>query len=66
MSLGVLILIVLAISALGYVLGRRWSLTLTNGDIRKLHSLPSYYGQSVFIFSAVPAFGLLLLWMLIT
>ena len=64
MSAGFLILIVLAISATGYVLGRRRALSLAGGDIRHLHSLPSYYGQSVLIFASVPAIALMGVWML--
>lgn len=39
-----LILIVLAIAATGYVVGRSRALASAGGDSRILHSLPSYYG----------------------
>ncbi len=60
-----LILIVLAIAAAGYVLGRGRALASGGGDRRLLHSLPSYYGYNVAIKVMVPAFVVLLGWLLI-
>jgi len=65
MNVGLLTLIVLLIAAAGYILGRRRSLQTANGDIRHLHSLPGYHGQSVFLFAAVPAFLVMIVWMLV-
>ena len=65
MSAGIVILIVVAIALLGYFVGRRRSTAVSGGDIRKLHSLPSYYGQTVFLFSAVPALLVLMVWILV-
>ena len=59
-----LTLIVLAISAVGFVLGRQRALASANGDSRNLHSLPVYYGSNAFLKSVVPAFGLMVLWLL--
>ena len=59
-----LIMIVLAIAATGYVLGRQRSLATAGGNNRKLHSLPSYYGWNVALKAAVPAFLLILVWLL--
>ena len=64
MNAGLVSLIVLAIAAAGYVLGRHRSLALAGGDIRALHSLPGYYGQFVFLFAAVPPFLVMLVWLL--
>jgi phosphate transport system permease protein len=64
MNAGLLALIVLLIAAAGYVLGRRRSLASAGGDVRRLHSLPGYYGQSVFLFAAVPSLLVMLVWML--
>ena len=64
MAVGFLILIVLVIGSVGFFLGRQKSLASAGGDIRKLHSLPSYYGQSVFLFTVVPAFLVMIVWML--
>jgi len=35
------------------------------GNSRLLHSLPSYYGQAALLFTAVPAFLLMVIWLLI-
>ncbi|WP_428516213.1 phosphate ABC transporter permease subunit PstC [Roseovarius sp.] len=60
-----LFLIVLGIAAVGYVLGRGRALQSVGGDNRKLHSLPSYYGSNVLIKVVVPAFLLMIAWLLI-
>ncbi|MEX0369268.1 MAG: phosphate ABC transporter permease subunit PstC, partial [Tateyamaria sp.] len=59
-----LTLIVLAISLVGYVLGRRRALASAGGDSRDLHSLPVYYGANAFMKSVVPAAGVMILWLL--
>ncbi len=64
MSAGIVILIVIAIAVIGYFAGRSRARSTSGGDIRRLHSLPGYYGQSVFLFTAVPALLVLILWML--
>ncbi|MCA3455188.1 MAG: phosphate ABC transporter permease subunit PstC [Rhodobacter sp.] len=64
MSAGLLSLTVLALAIAGYILGRRRAVSVAGGDARKLHSLPSYHGQSVFLFTAVPAFILMIFWLL--
>lgn len=64
MSLFWLILIVLAIAVTGYVLGRARALSSAGGERSALHSLPSYYGANVAMKSAVPAFLLLICWLL--
>ncbi|MEQ8896695.1 MAG: phosphate ABC transporter permease subunit PstC [Roseovarius sp.] len=60
-----LILIVLAIAAAGYILGRQRAIASAGGDSRALHSLPSYYGSNVAIKAVVPALLLLVAWLLI-
>ncbi|WP_095589669.1 phosphate ABC transporter permease subunit PstC [Actibacterium ureilyticum] len=60
-----LIVIVLAIAAAGYFLGRARALSSAGGDIRKLHSLPSYYAWNVAMKVVVPAVGLLIVWLLV-
>ncbi|MEL6464560.1 MAG: phosphate ABC transporter permease subunit PstC [Pseudomonadota bacterium] len=59
-----LTLIVIAISAVGFILGRRRALASAGGDSRNLHSLPIYYGSNAFMKSVVPALGLMVLWLL--
>jgi phosphate transport system permease protein len=64
MSVGFLSLIVLVAAVVGFFVGRQRSLTASGGDARKLHSLPLYHGQSVFLFTAVPAFLVMIVWLL--
>ncbi|WP_126975731.1 phosphate ABC transporter permease subunit PstC [Frigidibacter oleivorans] len=64
MSLSLLLLVVLAIAAAGYVIGRRRAVSASGGDTRVLHSRPGYAGMSVFLFSAVPALLLIMVWLL--
>jgi phosphate transport system permease protein len=64
MSLFWLFLIILAIALVGYVLGRARALSSAGGERAALHSLPSYYGTNVAMKAAVPAFLLLIIWLL--
>lgn len=65
MSLFWLVVIVLAIALVGYVAGRARALASAGGDMRDLHSLPVYYGANVAMKAAVPAFLILVLWLLV-
>ncbi|SMY07414.1 phosphate ABC transporter permease subunit PstC [Flavimaricola marinus] len=58
-------LIVLALAAGGYVLGRKRALASVGGNTRHLHSLPSYYGANVAMMAAVPALILLVIWLIL-
>ena len=58
-----LITVLLALSSLGYYLGRRRAFTVAQGPIRKLHSLPSYYGLYTAIWCGIPALLLVALWL---
>lgn len=60
-----LVLIVLAISMVGYVMGRSRALQSAGNDSRNLHSLPSYYGSNVALKVAVPGLLLLVAWLLV-
>jgi len=60
-----LILIVLAIAVAGYVIGRQRALASAGGDSRELHSLPSYYGSNAALKAVVPAFLLVIVWLLV-
>jgi phosphate transport system permease protein len=64
MPLSWLILIVLALAAVGYVMGRSRAMASAGGDSRRLHSLPKYYGWNVALTVITPAFGLMILWLL--
>ncbi|OUD10843.1 phosphate ABC transporter permease subunit PstC [Marivivens niveibacter] len=59
-----LICAVLIIAAIGFVIGRTRAISSGQGDIRNLHSLPSYYGWNVALKSMVPAFFVLIVWLI--
>tara|TARA_R110002020_G_scaffold18929_15_gene65385 strand:+ start:1760 stop:3220 length:1461 start_codon:yes stop_codon:yes gene_type:complete len=63
MTPSVILLIVLGLAVAGYFLGRNRALAASKRDGMKLHSLPSYYGQSLALFIAVPALFLLGAWL---
>jgi phosphate transport system permease protein len=65
MSIGLLSLVLLALAAFGYVIGRRRAVASVAGDIRKLHSLPNFYGAFTALLTAVPAFLLIAVWLLV-
>ena len=60
-----LIMIVLGLAAIGYVAGRGRAVASNGGDPRGLHSLPSFYGYNVALSVMTPAFGLLVLWLVL-
>ncbi|WP_299626264.1 phosphate ABC transporter permease subunit PstC [uncultured Tateyamaria sp.] len=57
-------LIVVAISIVMFVSGRQRALRASGGDSRALHSLPNYYGTNALMKAIVPAFGVMILWLL--
>ena len=59
-----LTLIVLAIAITGYVVARGRAMARAGGDARRLHSLPNYYGMTAAMFAAIPALGVLVIWLL--
>lgn len=60
-----LVIVILVLSTMGYVLGRQRAMTAAGGDMRVLHSLPSYYGWNVALSVLVPSMGILLVWLLV-
>lgn len=56
------ILIVLALSGLGYLATRARAVRLAGGDIRKLHSRPSYYGWNAALLIGLPALFVAAIW----
>lgn len=64
MSLGLLCLILIALGVLGHVLGQRRAIASAGGDIRKLHSLPAFYGRITALSVLVPSLALILVWLL--
>ncbi len=65
MSPGIIILVVAAISFVGYFLGRRHAMLLAAKGGVRLHSLPGYYGQTVAIFAAIPSLVVLIAWLVV-
>jgi phosphate transport system permease protein len=64
MHASTLLLILLALVALAYQVGRKRAVASAGGaaQINTLHSLPSYYGFYAALWAAVPALLLMLLW----
>lgn len=65
MDVSIVVLSVVVLAGIGYFLGRRQALALSASSGKKLHSLPGYYGQTVAIVTAIPAFLLLAVWLLV-
>jgi len=57
-----LIVLLLLISGIAFTAGKRRALALVDGQGRKLHSLPGYYGHYVLIWAVLPAALVLFLW----
>ncbi|WP_186392924.1 MULTISPECIES: phosphate ABC transporter permease subunit PstC [unclassified Pannonibacter] len=62
MSLSIVLLIVAALAAAGFFAGRARALSSVNGDGRKLHSLPGYYGWHTSLMILVPALLTVIVW----
>ncbi|MFT4150176.1 MAG: phosphate ABC transporter permease subunit PstC [Paracoccaceae bacterium] len=65
MTLGLLVLLILALAVAGWIIARQRATASSGGDIRRLHSLPGYYGHFVFLCTAVPALLAVLLWLIV-
>ncbi len=65
MSVGLLCVIVLIISMVAFFAARTRAMKSAGGNARLLHSLPTYYGQAAFLFTAVPALLIMAAWLLI-
>jgi len=61
MDYGLVLLTVLAIAIVGYFVGRSRALSVVDGDARRLHSLPSYYGWHMVAWTLLPAIGVVVL-----
>ena len=65
MSVFLLLVVIAVLSVAGYVLCRQRALKSVDGNVRRLHSLPGYYGWFGFILASVPALIALALWLII-
>jgi phosphate transport system permease protein len=65
MSTGALLLVIAAMAVLGYWLGKYRSVAAVGGGrgIRRLHSLPRYYGLLAALWCALPCLLVLVLWL---
>ncbi|MBK8162964.1 MAG: phosphate ABC transporter permease subunit PstC [Gammaproteobacteria bacterium] len=55
MQTSMLIMVLLILSSIAFYLGRRRALSVAQGKVRNLHSLPSYYGYYVALWCGLPA-----------
>ncbi|UWQ12961.1 phosphate ABC transporter permease subunit PstC [Aliiroseovarius sp. M344] len=60
-----LLITFLTIAAVGFALGRHRALASVNGERRRLHSLPNYYGSNVAMMAFVPAVFVLAVWVVV-
>ncbi|WP_226782247.1 phosphate ABC transporter permease subunit PstC [Oceaniglobus trochenteri] len=60
-----LLALLAALSAAGFVMGRRRAVLSSGGDVRRLHSLPNYYGFNVGLAVIVPSLLVLFCWLLV-
>ncbi len=62
MSFFVLVTLLLALSAVGYQMGRKRALASVSGRTAELHSIPGYYGGYVALWCGLPALILVVAW----
>ena len=55
----------LALTLLGFFLGRSRSISAVSGELYDLHSRPSYHGAFVALWVGIPAFLLVMIWLLL-
>lgn len=58
-----LLLLLLILSTIAYFYGKRRSLTVVEGELRHLHSLPSYYGYYTALWGLIPGLFIILIWL---
>lgn len=65
MPVFILILSLLVIGIAGYFLCRYRVVAAVGGDVKRLHSLPSYHGWHGFVMGLLPGLGVLTLWVVL-
>ncbi len=65
MNPGFLLLLLLVLGGLGFAIGRNRALSLAQGDSRRLHSLPDYYGWFTALMTSFPGLVMVAIWMMI-
>ena len=59
------LLVIIALAALGYALGRRKAFAVAGGSIATLHSRPGHHAWYVLLIASLPALALWLVWSLL-
>ncbi len=57
-----IIIVITILSGFGYYLGRSRSFRAVSGEIRRLHSLPGFYGMFAALWCGLPALLILVIW----
>jgi phosphate transport system permease protein len=65
MSVFIVILALIAIGIAGYVLCRYRAVASVGGNVRQLHSLPTYHGWHGFIMGTLPGLAVLAIWVIV-
>ncbi|MBM3483369.1 MAG: phosphate ABC transporter permease subunit PstC [Alphaproteobacteria bacterium] len=65
MQLTILIAVLIVLTVLAFVYGRKRALVTVGGNRRALHSMPSYHGWFVALWCGLPAAILLVLWLVL-
>ena len=63
MQTTVLLLVLLVLTLAGFAMGRSRAVAGVSGELRRLHSLPDYYGYYVAAWCGLPALAVLSLWL---
>ena len=63
MQIPYLLLTLLILSTIAYYFGKRRSVTVVEGALRELHSLPVYYGYYTALWGLIPGLFLILVWL---
>lgn len=62
---GYLFLFLLVAAVIAYYIASRRAVTVAGSDVRGLHSRPIYHGLNALVYTAIPAFIFVLLWLLL-
>jgi phosphate transport system permease protein len=65
MSVFLLLIFILVLATAAFFLCRQRAAASVQGDVRKLHSLPHYYGWHGAIMVLIPALGTLIVWLIL-
>ncbi|MEO1798164.1 MAG: phosphate ABC transporter permease family protein, partial [Pseudomonadota bacterium] len=65
MTVAWLFAVLIALSIVGFIAARTRAMASAGGDMRNLHSLPSYYGSTAMLAVIVPSFIVLFAWLIL-